>query len=68
MQSNRKVEPKVLVFPSDSSNKSRPPLQLVMPGTILGKGQFGLVHLAYERDDPTNVFAVKVIERSKVRE
>jgi hypothetical protein len=33
----------------------------------LGKGQFGTVYLAYSKDDPDKIYAIKSINRSKIK-
>jgi serine/threonine protein kinase len=38
----------------------------VLTGQTLGKGQYGIVSFAHSRDDPSDVYAVKVIERKRV--
>jgi len=32
----------------------------------LGEGSFGQVYKAYSRSDPTQVFAIKIIDKSKL--
>ncbi len=33
----------------------------------LGKGQYGIVYLSYLKSNPDRVFAIKVMDRSKIR-
>ena len=42
-------------------------MQIVLTPKTLGKGQYGQVHLAYQKGDPSKVFAVKVIDRKRIR-
>ena len=51
---------KVIAFPGDK-------IQIVLLPKVLGKGQYGSVHQCYQRDNPNLVYAVKVIDRKKLK-
>ena len=51
---------KVIAFPGNQ-------MQIVLTPKTLGKGQYGTVHLAYQKGDPSKVFAVKVIDRKRIK-
>ena len=38
-----------------------------MTDRILGRGQFGEVRVGYNKDDKTQGFAVKIIDKSKLK-
>jgi serine/threonine protein kinase len=40
--------------------------KLILSGITLGKGQYGVVQFACDQIDPSEVFAVKVIDRKKL--
>lgn len=60
---------KNLMFPGDPSDpvNPRPSRQILLTNKILGKGQFGTVHYAFNKADPKDEFAVKCIERKRIR-
>jgi len=68
MQKNQNAKPqsesKVLVMPGANG---QPPKHIVLTGKTLGKGQYGVVHYAHMQDDHNKVFAVKVIDRKRVK-
>lgn len=39
----------------------------MLTNQVLGRGQYGVVQYAFNRDDPADVYAVKVIERAKIQ-
>jgi len=51
---------KVIAFPGDK-------IQIVLLPKVLGKGMYGSVHHCYQRGNPNLVYAVKVIERKKLK-
>ena len=51
---------KVIAFPGNK-------IQIVLTPKVLGKGQYGSVHYGYLRDNPKKYYAVKVIDRSRIR-
>lgn len=55
-----------MLFPGDSREPNKKPLQICLTGHTLGKGQFGVVQYAYNKEEPAKVFAVKVIDRKKL--
>lgn len=57
-------KPKYLIFKGDPNNK---PLQLLLTATVLGKGEYGTVQYAFNRDDPSDGYAVKCIDRKKIQ-
>lgn len=59
----KKEEQKVLKFPINSNQIVR---KLILSGITLGKGQYGVVQFARDQADPSEVFAVKVIDRKKL--
>ena len=52
--------PKVLAFPGNE-------MQILLTQRTLGRGMFGTVHYAHLKDDPNEVYAVKVINRRSIR-
>lgn len=51
---------KVIAFPGNK-------IQIVLTPRILGKGQYGTVHYGYLKDNPEKIYAIKVIDRKKIR-
>ena len=58
----RALEPgsKVIAFPGNK-------IQIVLTPRVLGKGQYGAVHYGYAKDNPSKYYAVKVIDRKRIR-
>jgi len=57
---NEPAGSKVIAFPGNK-------IQIVLLPKVLGKGQYGSVHHGYQRGSPDLVYAVKVIDRKKLR-
>ena len=51
---------KVIAFPGNK-------IQIVLTPKLLGKGQYGSVHYGYLRDNPNKYYAVKVIDRKRIK-
>ena len=51
---------KVIAFPGNK-------IQIVLTPRILGKGQYGQVHYGYLKDNPEKIYAVKVIDKKRIR-
>ena len=51
---------KVIAFPGNK-------IQIVLTPKILGRGQYGSVHYGYLKDNPNKYYAVKVIDRKRIR-
>ena len=51
---------KVIAFPGNK-------IQIVLTQRVLGKGQYGSVHYGYLRDNPNKYYAVKVIDRKRIK-
>ena len=51
---------KVISFPGNQT-------QVVLTPKLLGSGQYGQVHQAFIKDDPESLYAVKVIDRKKIK-
>ena len=64
MSANRKpeLEPgsKVIAFPGNK-------IQIVLTQKVLGRGQYGSVHFGYLIDNPDKIYAVKVIDRKRIK-
>ena len=55
---------KIITMPTSDVNDEQ--TALCLTNTILGSGMFGCVLYGFEKKDPTNMFAVKVISRKNV--
>ena len=42
-------------------------MQIVLTPKSLGRGQYGQVHLSYQKGDSNKIYAVKVIDRKRIR-
>ena len=42
-------------------------IQIVLTPRVLGKGQYGTVHYGYLKDNPNKIYAVKVIDKKRIR-
>ena len=51
---------KVIAFPGNK-------IQIVLTSKQLGAGQYGSVHYGYLKDNPNKYYAVKVIDKKKIR-
>ena len=54
----------MLTFPSFGGEKK--PKEVTLTSKILGKGQYGTVHYAYSKNDESEIYAIKVIDRKRI--
>lgn len=54
---------KTILFPGTDSS----PKEMILSETQLGAGCYGTVYLGFAKNDPTKIYAVKCIDRSKVK-
>ena len=61
-QVNQQLEPgsKVIAFPGNK-------IKIVLTPKVLGRGQYGAVHYGYLQENPLKYYAVKVIDRKRIR-
>lgn len=60
------VKVKHLYFP-ETQESTKAPLELLLSELVLGRGMYGSVQFARSQTDRADVFAVKVIPRSKLK-
>jgi serine/threonine protein kinase len=54
---------KTILFPGTDTS----PKEMVLSDFKLGEGCYGTVYLGYAKNDPTKIYAIKCIDRSKVK-
>lgn len=64
MQSRKaNKQQKTILFPGTENS----PKQMVLSDVKLGEGCYGTVFAGYAKDDPSKIYAVKCIDRTKIK-